>query len=76
MVADRIGGTGERGRTAITIDDLEAIAEVLSVEPLALLGTAEDLMRWITENPNYRPPKRPRRRLAGPVRRATGEQKS
>ena len=56
VVADRLVG-----RTPLSIDDLSDIARALRIDPVELLKSAEEMMRWVGEHPNYQPPAVPKK---------------
>lgn len=43
------------GRTPIDMDDLARLAAGLRVEPHVLLLRTDEALRWVQDNPNYRP---------------------
>lgn len=51
------------GRTPIDMDDLARLAAGLRVEPHVLLLRTDEALRWVEDNPNFKPAK-PRKQRA------------
>ena len=45
----------ENGRTPIDMDDLARLAAGLRVEPHVLLLRTDEALRWVEDNPDYKP---------------------
>lgn len=56
VVADRLVG-----RTPLSLDDIYTIARALRIDPVELLKPADELMRWVSDHPDYVPPTEPRK---------------
>lgn len=50
-------GNRMTGRTEFTPEDFARIAAALRVEPFVLLLRMDDALRWVEDNPTYKPPK-------------------
>lgn len=45
------------GRTPIAVDDLARLAAGLRVDPHVLLLRTDEALRWVNDNPDYKPPR-------------------